>query len=111
MSTENILTLIVALIAASPGILAFWKTTRRDKAEITKLVTEAASTMIDKLQTELKEAEAELKLLKEEVRVLRAENTELNERCKIWMRGISILIGQVHDCKQTPLWVPEGMDG
>ncbi len=111
MSTENIITLIVALVAALPGIFAFWRQTRREKAEITKLVTEAASTMIEKLKTELKETEDELRLLKTELAVVRAENTELKTVHILWLRGIEILVRQIKDSKQAPLWAPEGTNG
>jgi ATP/maltotriose-dependent transcriptional regulator MalT len=111
VDATQVITIAVALIAASPGILAFWRQARKQKAEITQLITEAAGLMIEKLREEIKENEATILELKAQVKICTDENVKLRRTVQLWMQGIGILIQQIADAKQVPLWLPEDSGG
>jgi hypothetical protein len=55
--TELILPIVLAIIAASPGIVALFKGRSKEKADVAKAITEAAGELVEDLQNKIDRAE------------------------------------------------------
>ena len=101
---EILLPLGLALIAAVPGVLAWQRQSRRDKADAASTLTGSALEMfresraeVATLKAQIAELEAEVDQLKTDVDRLLKENRELHY-------GVRVLSNQVTDEGRIPIW-------
>lgn len=120
--------LILAIIAASPGIYAIWRGRHKEKADIAKAITEAAGELVEDYQNTIKELKTELKDLRrivesqeEELQQNRFELRKQDEELKMaeqritdlelerdeYRRGISQLCAQLRGLGHAPVWEPK----
>jgi hypothetical protein len=120
--------LLLALIAASPGIYAIWRGAAKDKADVAKAITEAAGELVDEYKQQIAKIERtvvklensiichELNIDKQatkiilqaeeigrqaqRIRILELERTEV-------LRGIKELNAQIRKLGQEPVWEPQ----
>ena len=71
----NWITIIVAFVAASPGLIAGLRAWRRDRIDIAKVSSDVLAAVIDELKEEREAQKAEIKELRQEVAALRAEKS------------------------------------
>lgn len=76
---------------------------KRDKAEITKMITEAAEKMIKSLTDRVTTLEKELRTVKRKLE-------RYAERVIYLMNGIQTLIKQIEEKKEVPCWKPDEWD-
>lgn len=119
--------IIMALIAASPGVYAIWRGRQKEKADVAKIITEAAGDLIteykekldslerlvakqqeeirclesqvDKQTKEIARQSIEIKNQKDRIQVLETERSEILE-------GVWALTAQVRTLGQKPVWEP-----
>ena len=87
---------IVAIVAALPGLLAGLAAWRKSSAEASKAISDAATQMI--------------KPLSERVQALEGEVTTLRTLVASFRRGVELLCGQVRGAGMEPVWQPDKDD-
>lgn len=83
MAEPIIITIVVAIIAASPGVFAVWRQSRRDKADAAAALSQAAVEQLEFYRKEVADMRLELDTLKDDLekeRVKRRELERLNEQ-------------------------------
>jgi hypothetical protein len=107
MSAESLSNLLLALIAALPGVFAIWQQRRKTRAEATKTHAEAAAAYEGMTIRLLAQVEA-LQARVDKLERLRHKDRLLMRK---WREGIEILITQLGSSGQTPAWQPdEGLE-
>jgi len=120
--------ILLAIIAASPGVYAIWRGRHKEKAEVAKAITEAAGELVEDYQNTIKELRAELKELRkivdsqeEELKQNKYELQKQDEELKMAdrritdlelerdesRRGISQLCRQLRSLGHAPVWEPK----
>lgn len=113
--------LIVAIVAASPGIYAIWRGRQKEKADVAKIITEAAGQLVTEYKEKLDSLERLIAKQQEEIRCLefqvgkqteqigdqkeRIEALE-KERLEI-LKGVRALTTQLKTLGETPVWEPK----
>ena len=119
-----IVPILVAIIAAAPGMAAFVKQRRRSKAETADVLTTAAErlwkgmeTRITSLTTEVcalrkdsQQARLDLNVALEKVEDLERKNRLQSEILETCMRGIKALTAQLVNAGMSPTWTPPDLD-
>jgi hypothetical protein len=112
--TEVALPILLAVIAAAPGILALLKGRSKDKADAASTITGAAKELIEEYRKKIDEIEEivaeqsakmrcqELELREQEMRIKKLEQ----EREEI-MEGVLALCTQIRTLGHDPVWEPE----
>lgn len=129
MSWNDILPqIIVAIVAASPGIYAIWRGRQKEKADVAKVITEAAGDLVTEYKEKLESLEHLLAKQQEEIRCLESEVGKQTkeiaqqaieiesqkdriraleaERLEI-LEGVRSLTAQVRLLGQKPVWEPK----
>lgn len=104
---EAIIPLLLAAIAATPGILALFKGRGKEKADITTAITEAAQDMLDEYRKKIDEYRAELQLLEKKVAEQACEIKRLRDEQAEFLNGVSALCTQIRGLGHEPIWEPE----
>lgn len=120
--------IILAIIAASPGIYVIWRGRHKEKAEIAEAITKAAGELVDDYQEKIKELKDELRALKvvvghqkeelqqnsyelrkqdEEIKQAEQRITDLELERDEYRRGISQLCSQLRSLGHEPVWEPK----
>lgn len=83
---EIILPLLLAAIAASPGIISLWKGRSKEKAEAANVITDAAKDLVTEYRAKMDELEAAYRIKVEEIEAScrkKIEEVELAYRAKV----------------------------
>jgi hypothetical protein len=127
MDANQWLTIIIAVIAASPGIFALIRQFRKDKSEIRVADSDAVSkyaeaanktgeyiiTLLKRIETseaerakDKIEAQKNIDILQHEINVIKQEVAEKNAYLDEWASGITKLIDQIKRSGALPCWQP-----
>ena len=105
---EILLPLGLALIAAVPGVLAWQRQSRRDKADAASTLTGSALEMVQAYKAELAavkaESEREMDRLRQRLQELEARVTKLELEKKELITGASLLTNQIYGLRSRPIW-------
>lgn len=102
-SLEVLVTIGIAVIAATPGVLAFIGQRGKTNVDVARQYEEMASKQlgqIDKLRERLDAMESEIDTL----------HCELDARDRVlaeWQAGIGLLTNQIIADRKTPIWAPQ----
>lgn len=119
-----IVPILVAIIAAAPGMIAFIKQRRRSKAETADILTTAAERLIRTMETrvatltcrvtalqqEVDHVRADLNLALEKVEEVERKNRAQAELVTVLLKGIKALTAQLVNAGITPGWTPPDTD-
>jgi chromosome segregation ATPase len=110
--------LIVALIAALPGLYALISQSRKDNAEAVDAISQAAAQLVGPLKVENKELRERLAALEAENQKLKAENErleqqfcELRELLHLVLKGCTLLSDQLEALGHKPVFNPGAVLG
>lgn len=117
---EILLPLLVALVAASPGIYALILGKRKQSADVAVQISVAAGKLIEQykdrfeqMEQDCKENERELALHRESIKALQLSIAERDaeivcrqEYIEHLLRGIGRIIAQLKSHTLTPVWMP-----
>lgn len=103
MSVENIITLIIAVVGAATGLLA-WRTS--SAKDISEALQNAVATCKD-LQVQMDEEREKRRMQGIKLIELAAEIAELKKENAILRDGINRLLGQLMSMGHDPVWKPE----
>ena len=108
--------LIVALVAALPGLYALLSQSRKDNAEAVDAISQAAAQLVVPLKEENKELRLLLAAVEGENKALRAENdrlqtqfSELREILHLVLDGCNRLCKQLADLGHDPVFDPDDL--
>ena len=108
--------LIVALVAALPGLYALLSQSRKDNAEAVDAISQAAAQLVVPLKEENKELRLRLGAVEAENKELRVENdqlqtqfTELREILHLVLDGCNRLCKQLADLGHDPVFDPDDL--
>jgi len=119
--TELILPVVLAIIAASPGVVALFKGRRKEKADVAEAITRAAGELVEDYQQRLERLEriveeqaitidGQAKQIKRQSQTIGEQADRINtlelERDKI-LTGVLALCQQIHELGQDPVWRPD----
>lgn len=102
MPKDWIITIIVALIAATPGFLALYVHRKKrtiDAATSYQAMADRQALQIDGLRRKIDELEAQVDCLEQNIRTCNKQQEE-------WRAGISLLINQLVSKGIDPIWHP-----
>lgn len=119
--TSMIISLVMAIIAAIPGVLAMRQQKKKQDAEVADVITKASAALIAQYEKRMREMELndekhhrELDDLKTKVEVLRGtiaqrdhEITCRDNYIEHLLNGIKRLLAQMISMNVTPAWQPE----
>jgi regulator of replication initiation timing len=110
--------LIVALIAALPGLYALVSQSRKDNAEAVDAISQAAAQLVGPLKIENKELRERLAALEAENEALKAENRrleqqfgELRDLLHLVLEGCNRLCQQLQALGHEPVFNPGALLG
>jgi hypothetical protein len=129
MSWQDIvLPILLAVIAASPGLVALLRGRRKEQADVAEAITRAAGELVEDYQKKLdrieKKLEDQAELIRCQERKIEAQGDRLArqnikieeqagrirslelERDEI-LTGVMMLCTQIHDLGHDPVWEPE----
>lgn len=120
--------IIVAIVAATPGIYAIWRGRQKDRADVAKIITEAAGELMEEYKEQLESLKVLVAQQQEEIRCLESQvgkqtkeialqSVEIKnqqkrimvlerERIEI-LEGVRSLTAQVRMLGQKPVWEPK----
>lgn len=108
--------LIVALVAALPGLYALLSQSRKDNAEAVDAISQAAAQLVVPLKEENKELRERLGAVEAENRKLKAENerleerfTELRDLLNLVLEGCNRLCQQLEELGREPVFDPAAL--
>ena len=109
----NVIPIIVAFIAAAPGIYAIWRQVRKDRKiepiEEVSAGVEVSSNAAKALEVYSREVVAlreELSRVRAELDTIRMERAADKQLIDDWRIGIERLIAQMKSHEMTPVWTP-----
>ena len=129
MSWQDIvLPILLAVIAASPGLVALLRGRKKEQADVAEAITRAAGELVEDYQKKLdrieKKLEDQAELIRCQERKIEAQGDRLArqnikieeqagrirslelERDEI-LTGVMMLCTQIHDLGHDPVWEPE----
>ncbi len=98
--------IILALIAASPGVFAFLNQRKRLKSEVGKTKTNNVIRVIGEIWEISEEYKGRVKLLEEKIEKLERELEDTNEEMGGMRIGIARLLAQLIEHDVVPVWSP-----
>ena len=131
MSPEGIVAIVVAAIAALPGIWAIVAGRKRENADTSKAIAEAAAVLVKPLEGRIVSLEKEMRTQEERVRrqtieierlngIIRKQQQtivaqatrikQLEDSQAAMLAGIEKLCNQIRAGGQEPVWEPEIVD-
>jgi uncharacterized protein HemX len=116
MTWQDILPqIILAIVAASPGIYAIWRGRHKEKADVAKIITEAAGTLVEEYKEKLESLERLVAQQQEEIRCLESTAKEqasridaLEKEKERVLKGVEKLTEQIRKLGHEPVWEPNG---
>jgi hypothetical protein len=125
---DIILPIVLAVIAASPGLVALFRGRKKEQADVAEAITRAAGELVEDYQKKLERIEKKLedqaelircqerkiesqadKLARQGIKIdeqaARIRDLEL-ERDEV-LTGVMMLCTQIHDLGHDPVWEPE----
>lgn len=109
MPFEPWIPVLISVLAAIPGILAWVGGLRGRQADATASITGAATDMIEALSSRVEDLENDLSVIRKENEKLRKENREYrDENAELW-RGLLSLLSQMQEHTIAPRWEPSAI--
>lgn len=105
--TEVILPILLAVIAAIPGIAALFKGRGKEKADITTAITDAAHDLMGEYRLKIEEYRKELEALEKKVADQACEIKKLQSEQAEFLDGVSALCTQIRGLGHEPVWEPK----
>lgn len=119
--TEVVLPILLAIIAATPGVVALLRGRSKEKADVATAITEAAGDLLGEYRTKIKEIEekmrcqdrkiaqqsGELALQQIELDGQAVRIKDLEDERDEMMEGVSRLCTQIRNLGHEPVWEPE----
>ena len=99
--------IILALIAASPGVLAYLGQRKRLKSEAGKIKTNNVIRVTGEIWKISEEYKERVKLLEEKIEKLEKELEDTNKEMGGMRIGIARLLAQLIEHEVVPVWSPE----
>lgn len=107
MDNAAIIETIRWLVGIFGASLLTWAISRRkERADITNLITEAAGELVDNLRQEVKDLREQVLEQKTEIGEVKNESKELLTILREWASGIQQLINQIKKHDDVPCWSP-----
>jgi TolA-binding protein len=106
MDSQAWLTVILAIIAASPGIYAVWKQTRKDKAAALKDSSDASEAITDSALKLVNPLKKRIDELEKQVSEFETRINHLEDVIHKYATGTKKLTKQLTDNKLNPCWSP-----
>lgn len=100
---EVFATVIIAMIAATPGLLAFLGQRKKNDVD----VAQAYKVMADEQIKEIRELKVRVNAMETQIDDLECERDALYKLVTEWQAGIGLLINQVTANGMTPVWSPK----
>lgn len=128
MTWTEILPLILAIIAAIPGIAALFRGRRKEKADVAKALSEAAGELVEGYQKKLERLEAlvenQATQLADQAEKIRCQERKIDEQAVElakqaksirvlerergkFLAGVLMLCAQIRELGHEPIWEPE----
>ena len=109
MNWETILVpIVVALVAAVPGVLAWRRQAQKDKTDAVSTLTGSALEMVEAYKAELAavkaESEREMQKLRQRLQELEARVLRLETENKELRTGAALLTNQIYGLRSAPIW-------
>lgn len=125
---DIILPILLAIIAASPGLVALLRGRKKEQADVAEAITRAAGELIEDYQKKLERIEGKLEEQAELIRCqahqiesqseqLARQDIKIEEQAKRIrdlelerdeiLNGVMMLCTQIHDLGHAPVWEPE----
>jgi len=105
---------IIAFLAWIPSLLALWRQSKKDKADIASTLVNDAIKLKDEIKEQKKDTDEKLKLIKKDLAtaqskmVLLEESVKSLSNCVTDLReGVGILTSQIESLGHTPKWIPK----
>ena len=84
--SDGLITLIVALVAAAPGVYAIFSGRQKARAEAASIVANAAAALVKPLEKRIDALETEVQQLRADNRLLRRQNHEMAQSLRaLWV--------------------------
>jgi cell division protein FtsB len=91
MKLEIMIPVIVAIVAAIPGILAFFGQRRKDKTDAAEKITAAALDLVEPYQKRVAEMENQISKLRTGLAAVEAENSKLKTNIELLVKENQVL--------------------
>jgi diaminopimelate decarboxylase len=125
---DIILPLALAVIAASPGLVALFRGRKKEQADVAEAITRAAGELVEDYQKKLERIE---KKLEDQAELIRCQEQKIDSQAEKLARqgikideqaarirglelerddvltGVMMLCTQIHDLGHDPVWEPE----
>lgn len=98
--TDIILAIVIAIIAATPGLYAIFAQRGKDRADVAEKYEQMAGRAVEQIDQ-----------LKKRVDDLEKQVEELQRTERTYRGGIDLLISQIESRGMTPIWKPEAKGG
>jgi len=126
--TEVLLPLLLALIAATPGIISLWKGRKKEEADAAAVFTGAARELVEEYRAKIDEIEKTVEEQEAKIRcqdakidqqnvMIRRQQREMDDQAKRiyaleverseFIQGVSALCAQIRGLGHEPVWEPE----
>lgn len=113
---------LLAIVAALPGIYAIWRGRHKEKADVAKVITEAAGNLVEEYKSELESLKLLLAQQQEEIKCLEFQVERQTEKIALQsvridtleaereevLAGVRALTAQIRKLGHDPVWEPEG---
>ena len=103
--------ILIAAIAAIPGILSYRNQRRQADADAGESLTSAALSLVNPLRAEVIELRQRMTEQETLLANQRTDLDRLQRKCVEWTVGIRRLVHQIRASGQTPVWEPEEDNG
>ena len=98
---EIIATIIVAIVAASPGLLALRGQSKKIAVDAVKIRAELEAALLVRVKSEIDELWAENDLLRNRIATLEKDNTELQKSLRVLQVENVILKNELHELRKS----------
>jgi hypothetical protein len=116
MNNTDIIAIIIAFVAASPGILSLYRQYKNDQKAFPQTLaseglkaSETAVSLVRQYSDEISKVKLELREIQSLVDSLRTKLVEQGKLIDEMSVGIERLCGQIISLGQKPVWTPEDL--
>lgn len=109
--SEIAISVVIALVAALPGVLALFAQRKKNAADAAGMITDAAMDILDradsrieKLEFNVNEQSSIIELQTKKIREMNKDLIRLDELVREYRRGLMILIAQVESLGDNPAY-------